>query len=79
MTTPTSLLLRDLPAVVRIELSSKEKEELGVLSLFIHRHPLKLWAIAGHKHSQLVYYVADLRVCIEELLYKYTYLMMGSI
>ena len=59
----TCLFTGNLPAVVGIELSSKEKEKLGIVSLFLLRHLFKLWTVPSHKVSQLVNDVACLHIC----------------
>lgn len=60
----TCLFAGDLPPIVGIELSSKEKEKLWVVSLFLLRHLLKLWTVPSHKVCQLVNDVACLHICI---------------
>ncbi len=60
---PTGLFLGHLPAVVRMELSSKDEVELWIVPLFVHRHALKLGSITSNKDSQLVNYVPNLNIC----------------
>lgn len=50
----TRLLSGYFPLVVCIVLPSKEEVELRIVSLFLHGHLLKLWAISSHKIGQFV-------------------------
>ena len=59
---PTLLLSPHSPQVVRVPLSSKEEAELGVVSLLLPRHLLKLWPIASHKVCQLVDNILQLHI-----------------
>ena len=59
---PTLLLSPHPPQVVRVPLSSKEEAELGVVSLLLPRHLLKLWPIASHKVCQLVDNILQLHI-----------------
>lgn len=63
----TCLFTGNLPPVVGVELSSKEKEKLGIVSLFLLSHLLKLWTVPSNKVSQLVNDVTRLHICIGEV------------
>lgn len=60
------MLSVDLPPVVGVVLSTKQKLELWIVPLLGHRHSLKLWPIPSNKCCELVDNGANLLVCIEK-------------
>lgn len=50
------------PLVVGVPLAAEEELELGVVSLFVHRHLLKLGPVPSHEVRQFVYYVLQLHI-----------------
>lgn len=64
----TLLLLHSKLALVVAEVvSTKEKGELRVILLLLHRHLFELWPIAGYKLGQLVDNIPQLLICTNKV------------
>jgi hypothetical protein len=60
------LLQCQLALVVTVELASKQKRELRVVLLLLHRHFLELGSVASHKLSELIDDISKLLICKTE-------------